>query len=117
MVVLVIPLTAETRGWFDAGAIAAMKPSALLVNMARGYIVDETALAQALLTNRLRGAVIDVFSQEPLDPESPLWNLENAILTPHISSVWDSWQRRAAEIFIENFRNYREGASMINIIR
>ncbi|MBM86026.1 MAG: hydroxyacid dehydrogenase [Rhodospirillaceae bacterium] len=117
VVVLVIPLTYETRGWFDADAIAAMKPDAILINMARGNIVDETALSQALVANRLRGAVIDVFSEEPLDPESPLWNLENAILTPHISSVWESWQRQAAEIFIENFRNYRQGGPMVNVVR
>ena len=116
VVVLAIPLTEASRGWFDAAAIAAMKPDALLINMARGHIVDEAALADALSGGRLRGAVIDVFSSEPLDPESPLWDLDNAILTPHVSSVWEGWQRSAAEIFVDNLRRYRAGQPLRNIV-
>ncbi len=116
VVVLAIPLTGASRGWFDAAAIAAMKQDALLINMARGHIVDEEALAGALGEGRLRGAVIDVFSSEPLDPASPLWDLDNAILTPHVSSVWDGWQRAAAEIFVDNLRRYRAGEPLKNIV-
>jgi phosphoglycerate dehydrogenase-like enzyme len=116
VVVLAIPLTEESRGWFDARAIAAMKLDALLINMARGNIVDEAALAVALSSNRLRGAVLDVFSSEPLDPASPLWSLDNAILTPHVSSVWEGWQRAAAEIFVDNLGRYRAGEPLSNIV-
>jgi phosphoglycerate dehydrogenase-like enzyme len=115
-VVLAIPLTDESRGWFGAAAIAAMKPDALLINMARGHIVDEVALAAALEAGRLRGAVIDVFSSEPLDPQSPLWALDNAILTPHVSSVWAGWQRAAAEVFVDNLRRYRAGEPLVNVV-
>jgi phosphoglycerate dehydrogenase-like enzyme len=115
-VVLAIPLTEASRGLVDAAAIAAMKPDALLINMARGHIVDEAALAKALGAGRLRGAVVDVFSSEPLDPASPLWDLDNAILTPHVSSVWDGWQRAAAEIFIDNLRRYRAGGPLANLV-
>lgn len=116
VVVLAIPLTDASRGWFDAAAIAAMKPDALLINMARGHIVDEHALAEALSAGRLRGAVMDVFSSEPLDPSSSLWDLENAILTPHVSSVWEGWQRSAAEIFVDNLHRYRAGTPLRNIV-
>ena len=115
-VVLAIPLTEASRGWFGAAAIAAMKPDALLINMARGHIVDEAALATALSTGRLRGAVIDVFSSEPLEPSSPLWDLDNAILTPHVSSVWTGWQRAAAEIFVDNLGRYRAGQTLMNVV-
>lgn len=115
-VVLAIPLTETSRGWFGAAAIAAMKPDALLINMARGHIVDEAALATALSTGGLRGAVIDVFSSEPLDTASPLWDLDNAILTPHISSVWRGWQRAAAEIFVDNLGRYRAGERLRNVV-
>lgn len=116
-VVLAIPLTEASRGWFDAAAIAAMRPDALLINMARGHIVDENALADALAGGRLRGAVIDVFSSEPLNVESRLWDLDNAILTPHISSVWAGWQRAAAEVFVDNLGRYRAGGPLKNVVR
>lgn len=116
VVVLAIPLTEASRGWFDKAAIAAMKPDALLINMARGHIVDEEALSVALSSGRLRGAVLDVFSSEPLDPASPLWSLDNAILTPHVSSVWEGWQRAAAEIFVDNLRRYRAGQPLRNVV-
>jgi len=116
VVALAIPLTEKSCGWFDAAAIAAMKPDAILINMARGNIVDESALATALSSGRLRGAVLDVFSSEPLDPDNPLWSLENAILTPHISSVWEGWQRAAAEIFVDNLRRYRAGEPLRNVV-
>ena len=116
VVVLAIPLTETSRGWFDTAAIAAMKPDALLINMARGHIVDERALAEALSQDRLRGAVVDGFSSEPLDPANPLWDVENAILTPHVSSVWEGWQRSAAEIFVANLMRYRAGEPLRNIV-
>ena len=114
--VLAIPLTESSRGWFDTRAIAAMKPDALLINMARGHIVDEVAMAEALGAGRLRGAVIDVFSTEPLERDNPLWGLDNAILTPHVSSVWEGWQRAAAEVFVDNLGRYQAGEPLRNIV-
>ena len=70
-----------------------------------------------MLSNvRLRGAVTDLFPSEPLDASSPLWELENAILTPHISSVWDGWRRAAAEIFVDNLRRYKVRGPMRNLV-
>jgi glyoxylate/hydroxypyruvate reductase A len=84
-VVVVVPLTSATRGLIDAPALGAMRPAAWLLNIGRGAVVDEAALVQALEGRRIGGAVLDVFSTEPLPPEHPLWRLDNAVITPHIS--------------------------------
>ena len=115
-VVLVLPLTGRTRNLMDASAIAAMKPGALLVNMARGGILDEAALAEALSAGRLGGAVLDVFAEEPLPEESPLWGLDKVIVTPHIASVFEGWQRAAAEVFVANLERHLAGEPLINVI-
>src|SRR5207253_1335171 len=87
VVVLALPATAETGRLIDREAIAAMKPGAFLINVARGSVVEEPALAEALSDGRLGGACLDVFEQEPLPPESPLWALPNVIVTPHMSGM------------------------------
>jgi len=84
-VVLTVPLTETTRGLIGPAELAAMKPSAWLVNVARGAIVDEAALLEALWANRLGGAVLDVFAEEPLPSGHPLWEFDNVVITPHIS--------------------------------
>jgi glyoxylate/hydroxypyruvate reductase A len=84
-VVLVLPLTPHTRGLIDAAALAAMRPHAWLLNIARGAVVDDAALVQALSSRRIGGAVLDVFETEPLPTDHPLWGLDNAVITPHIS--------------------------------
>jgi glyoxylate/hydroxypyruvate reductase A len=106
-VVLLVPLTASTRGLLGAGELAAMKPTAWLINIARGAVVDESALVAALRGHGIGGAVLDVFDTEPLPPEHPLWTLENAMLTPHIAGP--STVEEIAPIFNDNLRRFLEG--------
>jgi phosphoglycerate dehydrogenase-like enzyme len=106
-VVLTVPLSAETRGLIGAAELAAMKPSAWLINVARGPIVDETALLRALTERRIGGAVLDVFDQEPLPPEHPFWGLDNVAITPHIAGP--STPAEIAPIFNDNLRRYLAG--------
>jgi len=112
--VLALPLTDETRGIIDANALDAMKPDAILVNVARGGLVDEAALAERLADGRLGGAALDVFETEPLPESSPLWGLPNVIVTPHASGTTPGNQDRAAAIFLENLRRYLEGGLLRN---
>jgi phosphoglycerate dehydrogenase-like enzyme len=103
-VVLVTPLTDDTRGFFDERALAALPSRAWLVNIGRGALVDEPALEDALRTRRIAGAILDVFTEEPLRPDHPLWNLPNAIITPHISGP--STPEEIAPIFNDNLARY-----------
>lgn len=105
-VVVAAPETAETRGMVDAGALARMKPGAVLVNVARGSLVDEAALVEALREGRIRGAGLDVFTQEPLPADSPLWSLSNVVLTPHVSAVTRGFWTRETELMVRNVRRY-----------
>ncbi len=98
VVILTVPLTDKTRYLLNAQRLAGMKQGAVLVNIARGAVVDTRALENALRQNRLAGAVLDVFEEEPLPPESPLWDLENVIITPHNSFVGDGVHRRLAAV-------------------
>jgi glyoxylate reductase len=104
-----VALTPETRGLIGARAIAAMRPGAVLVNAARGGIVDEAALAAALATGRLAAAALDVFEQEPLDPASPLLAAPNLVLTPHIGSASIATRTRMADLAVENLLAGLEG--------
>lgn len=101
VVILTVPLMEETKHLFSDKAFAAMKPGGVLVNIARGGVVDTQALLEAL-KDRLGGAVLDVFEEEPLDAESPLWDMENVVLTPHNSFVGDGNGRRLADVIMEN---------------
>lgn len=115
-VVLTVPLTPATRGLINADALRAMKPSALLINVARGDIVVEQDLLQALREKWIAGAALDVFSKEPLPADHPLWELDNVILTPHISAITDRYEERAARLFAENLRRYLAGEPLLNEI-
>jgi phosphoglycerate dehydrogenase-like enzyme len=106
---LACPLTDETRRMIDARALAALPPGARLINVARGELVDEAALARALQSGALAGAYLDVFETEPLPPGSPLWELPNAIITPHNSAASRGNEARQLERFFENLARFGRG--------
>jgi len=113
-VVLTVPLSAATRGLIGAPALAAMKPSAWLINLARGPIVEEAALLDALRARRIGGAILDVFDTEPLPPDHPLWAQDNVVVTPHISGP--STTREIAPIFADNLRRYLAGRPLRHLV-
>jgi len=115
-VVVALPLVERTRGLVGASAFAAMKPGAVLIDVSRGGVVDSRALVVALASGRLGGAVLDVFDPEPIPPEHPVWALENVIITPHSSSVYEGWERRLAEMFCANLERYLDGAALENVV-
>jgi D-2-hydroxyacid dehydrogenase (NADP+) len=117
--VLLTPYTPETHGIVGAKILAAMKPSAYLVNLARGGIVDEEALVRALREKRLAGAALDVFAQEPLPEDHPLWSMDNVIVTPHLGGFHDQYAEQALPTVVENFRKFLAGdlAHMINVVK
>jgi phosphoglycerate dehydrogenase-like enzyme len=90
-----------------------MKPDAYLINVGRGQQVDEAALADALRSRRIAGAAIDVFEEEPLPPESPLWDLDNLLITPHTAGLTGKLWHRHYELFSENLRRYQTGAPLL----
>ena len=113
---MTLPLTRETRGSLDAKALSFMKPRGVLINLARGGIVDEDALAQALLEGRLGGAAFDVFEEEPLSPESPLWDAPDMLITPHVAGLSADYMLRVGQIFFENIRRLERGEPIANRI-
>jgi len=115
--VLACPLTAQTTNLVSAQALGRMKRSAHIINISRGAVIDEPAMIDALKNNRLAGAYLDVFAQEPLPTDSPLWDLPNVIATPHTAGFSDAIYQRMAEKFIENLRHYAFGESFINVAR
>jgi phosphoglycerate dehydrogenase-like enzyme len=104
-----VPLTKATTGLIDREKLALMKPTAILVNVARGGIVDETALAEALEAGRLRGAGIDVYSKEPPAADNPLLRLDNVVATPHVAGTTYGTSRRRAEACVENILRIADG--------
>lgn len=114
IVVLTCPLTAETTNLIDAAAFAAMKPSAYLVNVARGRVVDEAALIVALETRRIAGAGIDVTHEEPLPAASPLWRLSNALITPHTAGETRKYEDNVIDLLIGNMERIRAGLPLVN---
>ena len=115
-VVVALPLTPESRELIGEAELRAMKPSAVIVNIGRGAIIDETALVQVLKEGRIAGAALDVFQQEPLSAESELWGLENVIVTPHISGGTPLYMERAVELFCDNLRRYVSGEALRNVV-
>jgi phosphoglycerate dehydrogenase-like enzyme len=113
-VVIVVPLTGRTRGMVDAEAIKAMKPGAVLINVARGGIVDESALLDAVRSGAVGGAVLDVFDDEPLPPGSPWWDEPNVLVTPHVSGLAAAYRREVASIVKENLRRFLDGEVLLN---
>jgi phosphoglycerate dehydrogenase-like enzyme len=113
-VVLALPLTPETKQLFNTQMFSAMKPGTYFVNVGRGELVDEPALVTALQSGHLGGAALDVFATEPLPADSPLWDMDNVIITPHSSGASQSSGLRAEEIFIENLAAYMAGGTLRN---
>lgn len=111
---ITLPSTRATRGVFDAETFSAMKPEAVLINVGRGDVVAQDELVQALRGGKLRAAVLDVFEQEPLPPDSPLWTLPGAYVTPHTAA--DSFPEDIAEVFCDNYRCFREGRELNYLI-
>ena len=111
---LACPLTDETRNLVDADMLARLPATARLINVGRGEVVDEDALIAALRERRLAGAYLDVFREEPLPPESPLWDLPNVIVTPHNSSVATGNDARVYDMFVDNLARWKEGRPLAN---
>ena len=117
--VVLTPYTASTHHLIDAEIIGAMKPDAYLINLARGGVVDEPALLDALKQKKIAGAALDVFEQEPLKQDNPLWDLDNVIITCHQSATHDGSARTNLPIISENIRHFLAGdfSSMKNVVR
>jgi phosphoglycerate dehydrogenase-like enzyme len=116
VVVLAAPLTGETRGLVGAAELDRMKRSAILVNVGRGRLVDEQALARALAQGTIAGAALDVFTREPLDPASPFWTLENVIVTPHTSGLREDYWEAVVDLFVANLGRFTRGEPLLNIV-
>ncbi|HZT34035.1 MAG TPA: D-2-hydroxyacid dehydrogenase [Bryobacteraceae bacterium] len=115
-IVITAPLTTETRGLIGAGELAVMKPTAVLINVGRGPVVDEAALLEALASGRIRGAALDVFDQEPLPAGHPLYGLENVLLSPHCADHTPDWQEQTMRFFLENYRHFHNGEPLRNVV-
>ena len=116
-VAVTLPGTPETRHLVDAGAIGAMKRGAYFVNVGRGTVVDEGALVEALQDGHLSGAALDVFEVEPLPRESPLWELESVMISPHATDMVPSLiNKRQTDLFCENLRRYLDGETLVNLL-
>jgi phosphoglycerate dehydrogenase-like enzyme len=113
-VVLAVPYTSATHHLIDQAALHAMKPTAVLINIARGAVVDEAALIRALREGWIAGAALDVFEQEPLPADSPLWTLEDVIISPHVAGFTPHYDDRATALFAENLRRYLAGEPLLN---
>lgn len=116
-VVVLLPLTADTRGLIDSSLLRSMRPGSHLVVLSRGGIVDEAELARALVDEHLGGAAIDAFEREPLSPESPLWTAPNLILTSHVSAASDGYGGQVARIFVENTRRVEAGLPVMHEVQ
>jgi phosphoglycerate dehydrogenase-like enzyme len=115
-VVLSLPYTPETEKIIGEKELGMMKPSAFLINIARGGVVDEEALIRALEEKRIAGAGLDVFSIEPLPADSRLWGMKNVIVSPHMSGNMDDYIERATDLFVRNLGRYLEGKRMLTVV-
>jgi phosphoglycerate dehydrogenase-like enzyme len=113
-VVAVLPDTPATTGLMNAASFSAMQPGALFINVGRGNLVDELALEQALRQQQLAGAVLDVFREEPLSPDSPLWTTPGLVITGHVAAR--SWPQDIVGIFLDNFRRYQHKQELNNVV-
>lgn len=115
-VVATAPLTEETRHMIGDAEFAVMKPTAVVINVGRGPVIDEAALLRALTANRIKGAGLDVFEHEPLPAGHPLYKLENVLLSPHCADHTADWQDQAMRFFLEQYRRFEKGEPLENIV-
>jgi phosphoglycerate dehydrogenase-like enzyme len=115
-VVLSTPITPETTGMIGSRELAAMKPDAFLLNVGRGPLIDEAALIEGLRARKIGGAALDVFDQEPLPSDSPLWELDNLLITPHTAGMSDKMWERHYSLFSENLRRYFSGQPLLGLV-
>ena len=111
---LACPLTEQTRGLIGTAELAALPSHALLINIARGQVVDERAMIEALTAGRLRGAVLDVAEQEPLPADSPLWDMPNVLISPHSASTVESENVHIVDLFVDNLRRWLDRRPLVN---
>ena len=115
-VVVAAPLTEETAGMIGAPQLQEMRETAWLINISRGRLIDESALRRALESGWIGGAVLDVFAEEPLPTDSPLYDTPNLIVTPHTSWASDLVNQRSIDLFLDNLRRYRNGEALDNVV-
>ncbi len=115
-VVVAVPLTDESRHMIGEPELRSMKPAAVLINIARGAVIDEEALTRALKEGWIAGAALDVFEREPLPADSELWQLPNVLLTPHVSGGTPRYMERAIELFCDNLHRHLEGRTLRNVV-
>ena len=112
--VVIVPLTVTTTHMINEEVLKSMKKTAVLINVARGAVVDEAELISALAAGRLGGAGLDVFEEEPLPPTSPLWNFDNVIISPHVAGNTANYHEKAANVFMQNLERYLEKQPLLN---
>jgi phosphoglycerate dehydrogenase-like enzyme len=115
-VVNVLPITPATRGLFDAASFAAMKTGAVFVNIGRGSTVDEPALIEALRGGVIAGAALDVFEEEPLPAENPLWRMPNVLVSPHRAGDHEGWEEDVVALFVDNLRRFVASEPLRNVV-
>jgi len=115
-VILTVPLTPETRGLIGEAELKAMKPTSYIINVARGPVIKQAVLIQALKEGWIAGAGLDVFEVEPLPPESELWELPNVIISPHTAPYIERHTALLTELFCENLRRFLNGEELINVV-
>jgi phosphoglycerate dehydrogenase-like enzyme len=113
-VLLCTPVTSATTGMMNAARLSKMKPDAYLINVARGPLIDEAALLDALKHRRIAGAALDVFVEEPLPPDSPFWSLDNVLITPHTAAVTERLWERHYRLILDNMKRFLSGQPLLN---
>ena len=114
--VLATPHTQETDGMIGQAELALLPQGAIIINIARGQVIDQDALIAALQSGYLRGAALDVFNPEPLPPDNPLWDMPNVIISPHSASTADTENQKITDLFCENLQRYLAGETMLNVL-
>ncbi len=115
-VVMAAPLTSETRHMVSDAEFAAMKPSAVVINVGRGPVIDQAALVRALAGKQIRGAGLDVFEYEPIPSGDLIWSLDNVIISPHTADHTSTWLNEAMQFFLEQYERFCKGQPLENVV-